>query len=230
MFTNLEMVVTPRNPFWLKKLVAGVYRLTPSIDMRLPITVSILNRLIYSVPHISATPYERALLTAMYLFAFNALAHIGEIAFSSNKSNLVCVQNVAIHYADSDPSKVSVVFTHFKHNVNKIRHEIEFSHGPTTVSAIHSLLAYINLRSKITGPLFIDVNNIPISRSLFDRKLHSSLAFCQLDSSVYKGHSFRIGCASYYAEQGYSDAQIRTMGRWCSNAFHKYIRSSFKKN
>ena len=39
-------------------------------------------------------------------------------------------------------------------------------------------------------------------------------------------HSFRIGAASFAAEQGLSDAQIRVLGCWKSNAFHKYIRVS----
>ena len=38
--------------------------------------------------------------------------------------------------------------------------------------------------------------------------------------------SFRIGAATYAAEQGISDTKIRHMGRWKSDAFKKYIRIS----
>jgi RES domain-containing protein len=41
------------------------------------------------------------------------------------------------------------------------------------------------------------------------------------------GHSFRIGAASFAAEKSLSDAQVRFMGRWNSNAFRKYIRSNY---
>ena len=34
-----------------------------------------------------------------------------------------------------------------------------------------------------------------------------------------------IGAATFAAECGFSDAQIRSMGRWKSDAFRKYIRS-----
>ena len=47
---------------------------------------------------------------------------------------------------------------------------------------------------------------------------------CDLDPSRYKGHSFRIGAASYAADRGFSDAQIRMLGRWKSNAFLRYLR------
>ena len=59
------------------------------------------------------------------------------------------------------------------------------------------------------------------------RKLHKCLSVCGLDSSRYKGHSFRIGAASLVAEEGLSGSQIRAMGRWNSNAFRKYIRSNY---
>lgn len=49
--------------------------------------------------------------------------------------------------------------------------------------------------------------------------------FCGLDTSRYKGHSFRIGAACYAADKGFSDAQIRALGRWKSDAFKVYIRS-----
>ena len=45
-----------------------------------------------------------------------------------------------------------------------------------------------------------------------------------LDPNRYKGHSFRIGAATYAAEQGVSDDKIRHSGRWKSDAFKKYIR------
>ena len=35
---------------------------------------------------------------------------------------------------------------------------------------------------------------------------------------------FRIGAASHAAECGYSETQIRLLGRWKSDAFKKYIR------
>ena len=45
-----------------------------------------------------------------------------------------------------------------------------------------------------------------------------------LSPSLYKGHSFRIGLCTWYIKQGKTDSQIRSMGRWRSNAFLKYIR------
>ena len=54
--------------------------------------------------------------------------------------------------------------------------------------------------------------------------LGSVIRLCNLDPNGYKGHSFRIGAATYAAEQGVSDDKIRHLGEWKSDAFKKYIR------
>ena len=64
----------------------------------------------------------------------------------------------------------------------------------------------------------------PVSRKAFADLLALVFRHFGLPLGKYKSHSFRIGAASMAAEQGLSDAQIRLMGRWKSNAFKKYIR------
>ena len=64
-----------------------------------------------------------------------------------------------------------------------------------------------------------------VKTEVFTRQLKGALAFCDLDCSSYKSHSFRIGAASLAAENGMSDAQIRGLGRWKSDAFKLYLRS-----
>lgn len=39
------------------------------------------------------------------------------------------------------------------------------------------------------------------------------------DPSRYEGHSLPIGAASHAADWGFTDAHIRLLGRWKSNAF-----------
>lgn len=80
----------------------------------------------------------------------------------------------------------------------------------------------------LQGPFFLTKSGAPVKRSCFDKTLQRCLCICGLDSKRYKGHSFRIGTATSAAERGLSGAQIRTLGRWNSNAFQKYIRSHSK--
>lgn len=55
-------------------------------------------------------------------------------------------------------------------------------------------------------------------------KLRLALKFAGLATSLYKGHSFRIGAATETANKGYSENAFQKMGRWNSDAVRRYIR------
>ena len=74
-------------------------------------------------------------------------------------------------------------------------------------------------------PLFINHDGYPVLRSEFSKMLGSVIRLCNLlDPTRYKGHSFRIGAATYAAEPGVSDTKIRHLGRWKTDDFKKCIR------
>ena len=57
------------------------------------------------------------------------------------------------------------------------------------------------------------VNGLPVTRSSFSTQLSIAIQLCGLSPSCYKGYSCRIGAASHTAEEGFSAAQIRLLGR-----------------
>ena len=75
------------------------------------------------------------------------------------------------------------------------------------------LIDYIKQRGYNHGPLFLLPSGDAVSINQFNTELRRALIFCGLDCSRYKSHSFRIGAAFYTAEKGFSDAQIRGLGR-----------------
>ena len=74
----------PTSAFVVSKLIAGAYRTHPAFDVRLPIAVNVLNRLVESPEHTTEGGYDWYLYTAMFLFAFNTFAQIGELTSSLN--------------------------------------------------------------------------------------------------------------------------------------------------
>ena len=85
---------------------------------------------------------------------------------------------------------------------------------------VQLMLDYLALRGNKPGPLFITLHGHPVSRANFTDPLSLAIKLCGLNPARYKGHSFRIGAASHASDRGLSDAQIRVLGRWKSNAFH----------
>ena len=160
--------------------------------------------------------YDRYLYTAMFLFAFNTFARIGELTASLNTP----VQLDDIEFQGKGLSQsVIVTFRNFKHNLTGRPHTIRFQAGLTSVSAVTALIDFLKVRGRQPGPLFCTVLNKPLPRCTFDAQLRRCLRFCDLDAPFYKGHSFRIGSTTYRAEQGDSGVQIRSLGRWKGNAF-----------
>ena len=108
----------PTNQFLITRLIRGSQSLKPLYDLRLPITIHILDKLVASLQHVSQSFFRQHLFTAMFLFAFNTFARVGEIALTTDTclKNLVLVEDVKIIYLGTVPSRVSVTFRHFKHS------------------------------------------------------------------------------------------------------------------
>ena len=88
-----------------------------------------------------------------------------------------------------------------------------------------TLIQYCELRGSSPGPRFCHADQSPILTHQFNVELLRCLAYYGLDTSRYKSHSFRIGGPCHAADRGYSDEQIRALGRWKSDAFKVYLRT-----
>ena len=206
----------------IQKLLAGVTRVSPPAPPRLPITLGILAHLIQGVDQVVKHYYHRALIKAMLAVGFFGLMRIGELTMS--KEHLVPLH---INQLTFTPQLVSINITKFKHNQKLKPVEIPIpKQSMWEICPVNYLSQYLNLRGCQQGPLFAFPSLEPVPRQFFSKNLSRLVSFSGFQSDRYKSHSLRIGGASYYASLGYSDAQIRLLGRWESNAFVKYIRST----
>ena len=224
---KIKGYIDPTKSFLVHKLLTAVSRQRLA-DLRLPITRPVLHGLIKSLQHTTSSAFQRSVYSAMFLLAFYGFFRVGELAAKSGDSGASVLQFKDLKFLvhNGQPQMIKIIITAFKHNTDRKPFEILIDREDTLpFCPVKSLLEYCKSRGALPGPLFCQQNLVPITVYQFNTELSRCLQFCGLDTSRYKGHSFRIGAASLAADNGLSDAQIRTLGRWKSDAFKIYIRS-----
>jgi len=224
---RLAGLVDPTQCSCVKLALKGFAKLNPSFDKRLPITLPILERLIQSFNHTISDNYRRKLMGAMCSTAFFAALRVGEMTYSGkqNTKNVIQLDQISfMKSAEGNTASLRLTFRFYKHSLAAHHAEVELTKS-FPICPVTLMAQFLSVRPTQPGPLFCWADGSPILRSQFVEELNRSLAFCGLDSALYKSHSFRIGAASWAAAQGLSDLQIKRFGRWKSNAFLRYIRT-----
>ena len=211
----------PTDQFIIRKLVVGATRLTSKPDSRLPITPPILTKLCTILHNMNYSYYQQTMFKAIFTLAFFAFLRIGEIAVSSGtKPNYVVqIEDVLIL-----PSGIQLQMHNYKHSVTRHPATMHIQRQPPPICPVQALISYIKLRGTARGPLFCFPDLRPLSKVLINSNLSLVLQAAGLNPKLFKGHSFRIGAATYAASQGHTTTQIQQMGRWHSSAFQKYVR------
>ncbi|XP_061191681.1 uncharacterized protein LOC133199882 [Saccostrea echinata] len=212
--------------FLVKKQLLGFNKLSPSTDTRLPITRSILTKLIHVLPHISNSAFIRIMLHSMFLLAFYAFLRIGELTKTGSvKQHYILAKHLKFITNDQSENCIELTIPHGKHsNKSAI---LQIPQNPNELLCPYKACKkFLSLRAhhSLNEALFSFMDSIPVSRKFFTDHLQLAFSACGVPRNLYQAHSFRIGAATAAAESGWSDTQIQYMGRWKSTAFRKYIR------
>ena len=148
---------------------------------------------------------------AMCSTAFYAFLRVGEM---TSTSPIQIGQLFKLADDSGNTVALKLVSTNHKHSYNQCPFSI-VKHRQPPFCPVQLLLDYLALRSNQPGPLFANLDNNSVSRTFFTDILRLALTSCGLNSSHCKGHSFRIGAASFAKDRGMSDAQIML----CVNIF-----------
>ena len=213
-YHKLNSLPDPLSHFIAQKALAGVRKLASSCDVRLPITLNMLQSLLDSAKWVTRSHYYTKLLKAMMCLSFFALLRPGEVTDSPHNLRFDQVQVV--------DHQITVTFLSFKHyNGQPVSLIIPpQNQAPCPVEALRE---YLVARKSAPGPLFCHIGSKPISYSQYSAWFHELLKVLSI-KQVYGLHSFRIGCASLAASRNISSVMIKQMGRWHSDAYSRYIR------
>ena len=89
---------------------------------------------------------------------------------------------------------------------------------------IHAMKKYLPAYPFETGPLFQTVLGGYLTQSTICTLLKETLKSSGIDATQYSTHLLRIGAATTAAAAGIPDSITKTLGRWSSNCYQRYIR------
>lgn len=191
-------------------------------DLRAPITLPLLNRLLASLKYVCTNKYEQVLFNAAFSIAFFGLLRVGEFTapnakYSGHRLLLLSdvhisnnIMHLCIRWSKTDQCGLSTTL------------RIHATGG--LYCPVNNMQKYLKYRTHtINNHLFVHFNAKTLTRYQFTSVLRKSLLF--INAPVFiRSHSFRIGGATYFSSQGVSDEQLKTLGRWKSGAYTSYIR------
>jgi hypothetical protein len=81
------------------------------------------------------------------------------------------------------------------------------------------------LRPTTVGPLFVNSLGKPLTKQELTRKTRQLLSQAGFQVSNFAGHSYRIGAATTAASARLPPWLIKTLGRWSSDCYERYIQT-----
>ena len=211
----------------LHYVLRGCHRSLPPATrpQRLPISPYIL-RLLYCYWSRQSHNHDSICLWAACCVGFFGFLRSGEFtcdSWTTYHPSMLSLCDVAID-DKSNPSIVHITLRHSKTDVFGAGVTLHLGKTDDIICPVISLLNYLAIRPPTPGPLFLLKSGNPLSRSFLVSSLRTALASFDIDVFRYNGHSFRIGAATAAAQANIPDSTIKSLGRWKSSVFTRYIR------
>lgn len=213
----------------LQYILKGIRKLQgENNNKRLPITFNILCNMCRRLQRGLYSPFEDTMLICMCQTAFFGFLRCGEFTVKHNNvhgTDYIRIQDIKFEQEDkyftlllraskTDPFRKGVLVHIYTNDV---------------LCPVKAMRRYMQLRLQqgvnSESALFY-YNQSSITRVKFIEYMRQVLEVVGLDTKNYNGHSFRIGAATSAAAAGVEDHLIQTLGRWSSNCYTRYIRTS----
>jgi hypothetical protein len=196
--------------------------------LRLPITADILRRMCLLLTAGTFTVFTDSLIQAACVVAFFGFLRCGEFTCYAafDPSVNLCISDVLVLEDRLELTLTKSKTDPFRHGVT-----IFIYKNNTCICPVTAMERYLSLRallpnSSTSSSLFIDADAKPMTRSFFVRHVKSLLFQVGLNPDLYNGHSFRVGSATSSHKARLEDHLIKSLGRWSSDCYTRYIRTS----
>ena len=210
----------PTKSFIITAMLKGYGKHDPKQAIRRAITSNILIKLQNNLFSSSLSRYYKLTYFFVYFMMYHAALRVSEICFTATPHHALTFTSV--HYCPNRTSLILQLCT-YKHS-NRSPPPIVI-HCTDLVRDL--FLKFIRLRGNYPGQLFCHPSRDPITRDSLVTQLRYQLSSLGYDPLLFNTHSFRIGKITDMHREGKSELQIRSIGRWSSSAYLKYIKPTY---
>ena len=222
---KLNSWTDPTDSFLIKKLMQGFARSSPSKDVRYPITLQRLQKIVKTLPLVCNDSFEVILFKTAFVLAFFGFFRISEL-LGQNMSLKRARKAVKVADVKMEPSKMSICLNGSKCDQRMKGEKIVLQRERvyTEVCPVLTTREFLRIRPKSSEYLLVHYNSSQLTRFQFQAVLKKVAKQLGWPIQSYSSHSFRIGAATTAAMNGDSIDMIMEKGRWKSSAVKNYIR------
>jgi hypothetical protein len=217
----------PENDFLLETTLQGLKRkLAGTPKQVLPIDPVVLRRMYC---HIDIRKPGDLSAWCGFLLAFYCLFRKANLCPKNSENNPSVVLKRGDIEIDEELEKV-LVYVNFS-KTNQFMHKSHVIPIPRNDDPALDLFSHLKLLfSKVSAdrdsPVLSFSPTQHINHRTFTEKLKSLIKKSGLDPSLYSGHSFRRGGASYLYSVGGSTLMVQVLGEWSSQIYTRYLSLS----
>lgn len=232
-FHKIDNLADPQDCDFIKKLTTSIKKLLPSVDHRQAVDLRVLDLLLIELGNMSLSSYDQSLYSAMFLLSYWGCLRVGEIVKSNSKENVIQFHQLKGHVKKGKVTGFTLKFESYKHShtITKpsqdkpVLPSLKISEKPKLkFCPVKWLTKYLALRGNSPGQFFLHQDGAIVTYDHFSKMMKKCLSLANFEPKLFGTHSFRIGRTTDLSKQGFSDTEIRIMGRWKSDAFKTYIR------
>ena len=223
------------NKVLLSSLVRGCKLENDRVKIRLPIQKGLFEMLLFEIGRYfnrsAPQPYLEHMYKAMFCLGYYGMLRVGEMTLSPHT-----VKACDVHIGHNKDKIQVVLYTSKTHGQESKPQKIKISGAPCSSAKkeqklfcpFKTVLRCMSIRGNYKTDdekFFIFSDRSPVKPRHLRTTLRTLLTNLDLDASLYDVHSFRGGRTCDLEKFGYSVDQIKSMGRWKSNAVYRYLKN-----
>ena len=221
------------NKMLLSSLVKSCKLENDRVKIRLPIQKGLLEMLLFEIERkfnvADPQPYLECMYKALFSLSYYGMFRVGELTLGPHTAKACNV-----HVGNNKDKILVVLYTSKTHGVETGPQKIKISAVKTPKLShkffcpIESVIRFMSIRGCYTAnseQFFVFRDKSPVKPCHLRTIIRELLDRLGLDGLLYDVHSFRIGRTCDLEKLGYSVDQIKSLGRWKSNAVYRHLKN-----